>query len=408
MKKPELLAPAGDLEKLKIAFLYGADAVYAGGPAYGLRAGAGNFTLDELRQGIGLAHSLGKKVYVTVNIFARNSDLEGAEEYLLKLRDLRVDGLIISDLGLFRVAVAAVPKVPIHISTQANTTNYLGAQGWGELGARRVVAAREVSLEDLKVIKEKNPKLQVEAFIHGAMCLAYSGRCYLSAYMAGRSGNLGECAHPCRWKYRLVEELRPNEYLPVEEDEGGSHILSPADLCMLEFLPQLAGTGIDSLKIEGRMKSIHYVATVVKAYREALDAFYRSHWEYIKGVPGWMEELRKASSRPFNTGFYFGQPKPPSPGEPLGEQPPFVGVVKSYDGAGKRALVEQRNRFAVGDTLEALAPGEGLYRWKLMKLTTLEGEEREAAPHPQEEVYLEVPRELAGGTLLRRLPGEPS
>lgn len=404
MKKPELLAPAGDLEKLKYALHYGADAVYVGGPAFGLRAGAGNFSMEEMGEGVGIAHSRGKKVYVTVNIFARNSDLDQAEAYLLKLKELKVDGIIISDLGLFRIAAAAVPEVPIHISTQANTTNYLSVQGWGELGASRVVVARENSLDDLKIIKDKNSKVQIEAFVHGAMCMSYSGRCFLSAYMSGRSANLGECTHPCRWKYQLVEELRPGEYLPVEEDEGGSYIMSPADLCMIEFIPQLIGTGIDCFKIEGRMKSIHYVATVVKAYREAIDAFFTSHWDYIRKMPVWVSELKKAGSRPYNTGFYFGPPKTAIPHE--GEEAEtlqFVGVVLEYDGLNKRILVEQRNRFFAGDVLEVLSPTGENFRWKMEKIIDSEGNSLAAAPHPKQQVYLPVPREIEPGSLLRRV-----
>lgn len=406
MNKPELLAPAGNLEKLKFAFLYGADAVYLGGPGYGLRAGAGNFSLEEIQEGVKIAHPQGKKVYVTLNVYATNEDLEGVESYLLKLKDLKVDGLIISDLGLFRAASAAVPQVPIHISTQANTTNYLAAQGWGEMGARRVVAAREVSLEGLKTIKERNPRLQLEAFVHGAMCLAYSGRCFLSAYLSGRSANQGECAHSCRWRYQLMEELRPGEYLPVEEDEKGSYIISPADLCMLEFIPQLVGAGIDSFKIEGRMKSLHHVATVVKVYRQAMDAYFNSHWEYIRRIPQWKEELGKAGSRPFNTGFYFGPPKM-IPQEEAGEQKiRFVGVVQKYESGRKAALVEQRNRFSLGDTLEAVSPREDPFQWQLEQLTDLQGEARQAAPHPKEMVYVGVPRELPPGALLRRVSRE--
>ncbi len=405
MQKPELLAPAGDMEKLKYAFHYGADAVYLGGPAFGLRAGAGNFSLEEIGEGVKFAHSRGKKVYITVNIFANNSHVDQAEEYLLSLKGFRVDGLIISDLGIFRVAQAVVPELPIHISTQANTTNYLSAQGWGELGAKRVVLARENSLDDLKVIKDKNSKLQIEAFVHGAMCMSYSGRCFLSAYLSGRSANMGECTHPCRWKYRLVEELRPGEYLPVGEDEDGSYIMSPADLCMIEFIPQLVGMGVDTFKIEGRMKSIHYVATVVKAYREAIDAFYTSHWDFIRRMPEWVSELQKASSRPFNTGFYFGAPKTtPLPEAVVTKLPQFVGVVLDFDGEKNRALVEQRNRFFVGDVLEVVSPGRENFSWKLEKIIDLEGNNLGVAPHPKQQVYVPVPRALEPWSLLRKIP----
>jgi U32 family peptidase len=405
MKKPELLAPAGDLEKLKYALHYGADAVYLGGPAFGLRAGAGNFSLEEMAEGVQYAHAQGKKVYVTVNIFAKNSQVDEAEDYFLKLKDLRVDALIISDMGIFRVARAVVPELPVHISTQANTTNYLGAQSWAELGAKRVVLARENSLDELKFIKDKNSKLEIEAFVHGAMCMSYSGRCFLSAYMTGRSANLGECTHPCRWKYRLVEELRPGEYLPVGEDEDSSYIMSPADLCMIEFIPQLVASGIDSFKIEGRMKSIHYVATVVKAYREAIDAFYTSHWDFIRRMPEWVSELRNASSRPFNTGFYFGPPKTIPLEEAFAAKlPQFVGVVLDFDSEGKRALVEQRNRFFVGDILEAVSPEGENFRWKLEQIFDIEENKLGVAPHPKQQVYLPAPQALKPWSLLRRIP----
>ena len=403
VQKPELLAPAGDMEKLKVACIYGADAVYLGGPAFGLRAHAGNFSLEEMQEGITFAHDLGKKVYVTVNIFAQNNDINEAKVYLKSLGMIGVDGLLVSDLGLFDLARSVVPDIPLHVSTQANTTNYASCRKWQEMGAKRVVMAREVSLADIKVVGEKTEGLELEAFVHGAMCMAYSGRCLLSAHMTGRSANLGECSHPCRYKYRLVEEMRPNEFMPVEEDEAGTYILSPADLCMIEFIPQLVEAGLHSLKIEGRMKSIHYVATVVKAYRQAIDAFFTSHWNYITAMSVCVPELGKSGARPLNTGFYFGSPQATLEKARDAGQFLFVGLVLDFDAQKQRILVEQRNKFSIGDLLEVLSPSGDNVRFRVEKIHTLDGGDRESAPHPQEKLYLSIPLRVEPWSLLRKV-----
>lgn len=401
MIKPELLAPAGDMEKLKTAISYGADAVYLGGPGFGLRAAAGNFSLAGISEGTALAHSKDVKVYVTVNIFAGNDDIDKAPPYFKALRDIGVDALIITDLGLFSLARELVPEIPLHISTQANTTNWRSCQGWHDLGAERIVLAREVSLQGIKEIK-KETKVEIETFIHGAMCMAYSGRCWLSHYFTGRSGNRGECAQPCRWKYHLVEELRPGEYIPVEENDQGTQILSPADLCMIEHVPQLIDAGLDSLKIEGRMKSVHYVATIVKAYREAIDTCYESLESYNGKKSYWLEEIKKASNRPLNTGFYFGQPED-SKEEKINVPYKFVGIARNYDRQKKLVTIEQRNRFFKDDLLEIVPPKGDNFTYRVKKIINSSGEEMDSAPHPQQEIYLPIPKEVEPWSLIRKI-----
>lgn len=402
MFKPELLAPAGNLEKLKIAFTYGADAVYLGGENFSLRASAGNFSLEEMAQGLEFAHRQGKKVYVAVNIFAHNQDLGELPNYLKELAALNVDGLIISDPGVMALAKEIVPELPIHLSTQANVTNWASVRFWQDQGVQRIVLAREVSLAEIAEIRAKS-QVELEAFVHGAMCMAYSGRCLLSSFFTGRSANKGACTHPCRWRYHLVEQTRPGEYMPIIVENKGTYILSSKDLCMITHIPELVNAGLSSWKIEGRMKSIHYVATVVKAYREALDLYWEDP-ESFRFREEWLLELQKVSDRGFTTGFYFGK-DPNGMEEAIDQsyspQVQFVGLVLEQPKTDL-ALVEQRNRFAVGDWLEVLEPKGAPYTFQVKNLYDESGAKIEAAPHPQQKVYLEVPKVIPPYSLLRR------
>ncbi len=402
MQKPELLVPAGNLEKLKIAFTYGADAVYLGGQLYSLRAGAGNFTLDEMATGVKFAHQRGKKVYVTINIFAHNQDLVQLPDYLRKLADLKVDGLIVSDPGIILLANELNLGLKIHLSTQANTTNWVSIKLWQTLGISRVVLARELTIPEIKEIKA-NTEVEIEAFVHGAMCMAYSGRCLLSSYWTGRSANRGACTHPCRWHYSLVEGTRTEESLPIEEDEKGTYILSSKDLAMIKYIPELADLGLASWKIEGRMKSIHYVATVTKVYREALDLYWQEPKSYCFN-PLWYEELTKVSDRGFTTGFYFNEARGAEGIEKIKkekEKIDFVGLVLEGEKKGK-ILVEQRNYFERGDQLELLQPQGENITFKLEHLFDEMGNPIDAARHPQQKIYIEAPTSLSAATLLRR------
>lgn len=403
MKKPELLAPAGNLEKLKMALVYGADAVYMGGESYGLRAFSDNFSNDELEQAVKFAHSLNKKVYVTVNIFPHNEDLVNLPDYLKFLSNIAVDAIIIADLGVYRLARQLIPEVPLHISTQANNTNWSSVLCWQELGASRVVMAREVSLDDIKVISQK-VDLELEAFIHGAMCMSYSGRCLLSNYLTGRDSNRGQCAQPCRWKYYLVEEKRPNQFFPVFEDERGTYFLNSKDLCLLPHLPQLINSGLDSFKIEGRMKSVHYVATVVKVYRQAIDA-YLENPNGFKILPEWLEELNKVSHREYTTGFYFN--KITSDDQIYGSSSytqthDFVGLVKNYNDNTGLAVIEQRNNIKVGDVIEIAQPGKPNFTQTIEKMFDENGNSIEVAPHPQQVISMPICKPVAELSMLRR------
>lgn len=384
MKKVELLAPAGNLEKLKTAFIYGADAVYIGGENFSLRAMADNFSLEEMKEGIEFAHSLNKKVYVTINIFPHNNDFEGLPEYIKKLNEINVDAVIVSDLGIFSVVKEVAPDMEVHISTQANNVNYKSAEFWYKLGAKRVVLARELSLKEIKEIREKVPAdLELEAFVHGAMCISYSGRCLLSNYMTNRDANRGMCAHPCRYKYYLVEEKRPGQYFPVFEDERGTYIMNSNDLCMIEYIPELIESGISSFKIEGRMKSSYYVASVVKAYREAIDAYYEQGENY-KFNPKWLEDVSKSSHREFSTGFYFGKPeKQIYNSSSYIRTHDIVGLVIDYDKENNIATIEQRNRVFKGEEVEVLTSKGENFKLVLENMWNQEGEEIESAPHPQ-------------------------
>ncbi|SMP48944.1 peptidase U32 family protein [Anoxynatronum buryatiense] len=401
----ELLAPAGDLERLKTAVIYGADAVYLGGQVFGLRAAAKNFSVSQLEEGVAFAHGHGAKVYLTLNIIPHEDDLKELPEYLNTISHIPLDAFIVSDPGTFDMVQELAPQIPIHISTQANTTNSQSLKFWHRLGAQRVVLARELSLQEIAQIRKEVPAtLELEAFIHGAMCISYSGRCLLSNYMIQRDANRGECAHPCRWKYHLVEEKRPGEYMPVYEDATGTYIFHSKDLCLIQHLPQLIKAGITSLKIEGRMKTVHYVATVVRAYRMALDAYLTDPDNWVPD-PTWMQELSKASHRPFTTGFYFDAPGPEDHIYEDTDQSrsyDFIAKIIDFDPHTMTATAEQRNRFFEGDEVEIIAPHRVLQRFTITKLKNEAGESIEQAPHPQQIVTFQVPFEVVPEALIRK------
>ena len=401
--KPELLAPAGSLEKCKMALLYGADAVYLGGKAFGLRAFAANFDLKEIKEAVNFAHQLGKKVYVTVNIFPHNADLLALPQYLRDLAAAKVDALLISDLGVWSIAREIVPQMPLHVSTQANTCNYAAVKAWENLGAQRVVLARELSLEEIATIGAK-AKAELEVFVHGAMCISYSGRCLLSSYFTGRDSNRGACAQVCRWEFSLKEKNRPNESFPIAEDERGSYVLNSKDLCLIEYLPSLLKSGVASFKIEGRMKSVHYVATVVSVYRKAIDACYNDPEHYTVSVE-WRRELEKVSHRPYTTGFAVE--KPMEQGQvyttsSYEQTHDFVGIVLEYDAKRKRALIEQRNNVKEGNLLEVLTPQGEIFPLILQQMQNADGEAIIVAPHAQMHFSVACSRPLPVNSLLRR------
>lgn len=403
MKKPELLAPAGNLEKLKMALMYGADAVYMGGKAFGLRAFSDNFEDIELKQGINFAHSLGKKAYITINIFPHNEDLPDLPDYIKSVAAMGADAIIVSDLGVFRIAREVAPTLPVHISTQANSVNWSTVKFWQELGASRVVLARELSLDDIKLIRDK-VDIELEAFIHGAMCISYSGRCLISNYLTGRDANRGQCAQPCRWKYHLVEESRPGVYLPVTEDERGTYIFNSKDLCLINHLPELIDSGLNSFKIEGRMKSVHYVATVVKVYREAIDSYCTSPDTFhIKQE--WLDELQKVSHREYTTGFYFNKTNENDQiytSSSYTQTHDFIGLVKEYNPETRMAVVEQRNNMKVGEEIEVTQPGEEPFIQKISQMFDAEGSSIEVAPHPQQIVAMPMAKPVKPYAMLRR------
>lgn len=379
--KPELLAPAGNLEKLKMAILYGADAVYLSGQAYGLRAMANNFTLEEMKEGLAFAREKGAKVYVTVNILAHNKEIEGIADYLRELEEIGVDGIIVSDPGIIRIAREITPGLNLHLSTQANTTNWSSAKFWQDQGVKRIVLARELSLAEIKGIREKT-QVELETFVHGAMCISYSGRCLLSNYLAGRDANRGLCAHPCRWKYYLMEETRPGEYYPVIEDEKGTFIFNSKDLCLLEFLPELMEAGVNSFKVEGRMKSVHYVATIIRVYRQAIDSYLADPDKY-EVKEEWLEEIAKVSHRDYTTGFFQQKPGPTEQNYSTSSYKrshDFVGIVQDYDEVKGIATIEVRNRIKKGETLEFIGPKTNAFSEKIEFLYNEEGEEIEVAP----------------------------
>lgn len=405
MRKLELLAPAGDLEKLKIAVDYGADAVYFGGEMFSLRAGAGNFSESEIIEGVKYAHDKGVKCHMAFNIFAHNEDIEPLTQYLKKIKKIPIDAFIVSDPGIISIIKDVIPEAELHLSTQANMTNYATANFWYRQGVRRLVLARELTFEEIKDIKSNIPDdMELETFVHGAMCISYSGRCLLSNFMINRDANRGQCAHPCRWKYKLVEEQRPGEYYPVEEDSRGTYIMNSKDLCMLEYIPQLADAGISSVKIEGRMKSVFYVATVVSAYRRAIDTYYDNPDGFVYN-PEWMEELKKASHREFTTGFYFNKPTDKDQNYQTSDYTrdySFIGMVRSYDPETKIAVVEQRNKMILGDEIEIFGPGKPYFSQVLDVLQNEDGESIESAPHPQQIVRIKMRQPVAENFILRK------
>jgi len=405
MNKPELLAPAGDLEKLKMAIIYGADAVYLGGEAFGLRASSKNFSIDEIKEGLKFAHERNRKVYVTLNIIPHNEDLNGLPEYVKTLGEIGIDAVIVSDPGVLLVVKEIAPNMEIHLSTQANTTNYLSARFWHNMGVKRVVLARELSIDEIKEIIQNSPaELEIETFVHGAMCISYSGRCLLSNYMAHRDANRGECAQSCRWKYNLVEEKRPGEYYPVFEDEHGTYIFNSKDLCMIEHIPELVNAGIKSFKIEGRMKSPYYVATVVRSYRMAIDAYFADPTNY-KFDKKWLDELKKASHRDHTTGFYFGKP---TGNEQLYTSSSyirtydFLGVVLDYDKNTGIAKVEQRNRIFIGDKVEVFGPNKEHFEQVIEKMWDKDNNVIDVAPHAQQIIKIKMDKPVETWDIIRK------
>ena len=405
MKKVELLAPAGNLEKLKMAIMYGADAVYLGGEAFGLRASSDNFSLSDMELGVQFAHQKGKKVFLTMNIIPHNSDLDTMSEYTKQASQTGIDAIIVSDPGVFSIVREVVPNMEIHISTQANNTNWRSSTFWYEHGAKRVVLARELSLGEITEIRTKIPKeLELEIFVHGAMCISYSGRCLLSSYMANRDSNRGLCAHPCRWKYYLMEEKRPGEYMPVFEDDKGTYILNSKDLCMIEHIPELVASGVSSLKIEGRMKSSYYVATVVSAYRKALDSYYKDPERY-EFNPIWLDEVSKASHREFTTGFFFGKANENTQNYNTSSYVrdyEFMGLVTAYDCKTGIATIEQRNKMQIGDEIEILNPDGSFFTQTIENMKSQVGEDISEAPHPQMMVFMKVDSEVTPCSILRK------
>ena len=403
MRKHEIVAPAGSPEKLAYAVAYGADAVYLGGNNFGLRAAAANFDRDAMTRAVQFARRHNVKVYVTLNIFARNQDIEALPRYVHFLDQIGVDAVIVSDPGVMSLVRATAPGMKIHVSTQANTTNWRSARVWESLGAERVVLARELSLEEIRGIGEQSA-VELEVFVHGAMCVSYSGRCLLSGYMAGRDANLGDCAQSCRWKYQLVEAKRPGEYFPVCEDDGGTYILSSRDLCLLEYLPALVQAGVTAFKIEGRVKSAHYAATVTRVYRLALDAYLADPAGY-RVQPEWLAEIGKVSNRHYTTGFINGTGflnSPPPLESIYRRRYTFVGAVLDYDPHRRLLQVEQRNRFARGEQLEILSPGMQTQPLDVAQILDGEGRSLDAAPHPRQVVYLPWSHPLPAFSLLRR------
>lgn len=405
MRPVELLIPAGSLEVLKTAVRYGADAVYIGGEAFGLRAKAHNFTIPDMKEGIAFAHEHECKVYLTVNVFAHNRDIEGIREYFRTLREVPVDALIISDPGVFMIAKELLPDTEIHISTQANNTNYETYRFWYRMGAKRVVSARELSLEEIGEIRKHIPEdMEIESFIHGAMCISYSGRCLLSNYFTGRDANQGACTHPCRWKYAVVEEKRPGEYLPVEEDDRGTYIFNSKDLCMVEYIPEMMEAGIDSFKIEGRMKTALYVATVARTYRKAIDDYKTSPELYRSNMDYYREEISKCTYRQFTTGFYFGKTTEESQiydSNTYIREYTYLGMVEQTDTQG-RIVLEQRNKFAVGETIEAMLFDGRNQELVVQEIRDDEGNIMESAPHPKQRLHVDLGAQLPIGCILRR------
>ncbi len=404
MRHPELLIPASSLEVLKIAVIFGADAVYIGGEAFGLRANAKNFSMEDMKKGISFAHDYNVKVYVTANILAHNNDLEGVKEYFEELKSINPDAVIISDPGIFSIAKEVMPEMEIHISTQANNTNYQTFKFWYQLGAKRVVTARELSLEEIKQIRDNIPQdMEIETFVHGAMCISYSGRCLLSNYMTGRDANQGACTHPCRWKYSVVEETRPGEYMPVYENERGTFIFNSKDLCMIDQLPDLIEAGIDSLKVEGRMKTALYVATVARTYRLAIDDYKKDPKLYESRLDFYKEEISKCTYRQFTTGFFNGKPTSETQiydNNTYVKEYTYLGIVEeiTIDNTYK---ITQRNKFSVGDLIEIMKPNGENIETTVLSIKDEKGISLESAPHPKQEIYISLDKKVEKFDLLR-------
>ena len=411
-RKPELLMPASNLEVLQVAVRYGADAVYIGGEMYGLRAKAKNFSKEDMQAGIAYAHQYGKRVYVTANITAHNADLAGVRQYFEELKEIKPDALIISDPGVFELQQEICPEIEAHISTQANNVNYATYRFWQRMGAKRVVSARELSLDEIREIREHIPDdLEIETFVHGAMCISYSGRCLLSNYMTGRDANLGACTHPCRWKYYLVEENRPGEYMPVEENDRGTYIFNSKDLCMIEHIPELIAAGIDSFKVEGRMKTALYVATVARAYRQAIDDYVENPERYQSRLADYREEVAKCTNRRFTTGFFFGKPSEDAQiydSNTYVKEYVYLGTIgRIYEkngqenGGKKVAVLEQRTKFSVGDVVEIMKPDGQNIHAKVLQMTDKDGKPMESCPHPQQEIHVVFEADVEPMDLIR-------
>ena len=403
-RHPELLIPASSLEVLKVAVTFGADAVYIGGEAFGLRAKAKNFSLEDMKEGIAFAHAHDVKVYVTANILAHNGDLDGVRTYFEELKEVGPDALIISDPGVFMIAKEVCPDIDRHISTQANSTNYATYRFWYDQGASRVVSARELSLEEIKDIRAHIPDdMEIESFIHGAMCISHSGRCLLSNYFTGRNANSGECTHPCRWKYSVMEQTRPGEYMPVYENERGTYIFNSKDLNMIEYIDQILDAGIDSLKIEGRMKTALYVATVARTYRKALDDYQKDPELYRKNMPWYLDQISNCTYRQFTTGFFFGKPDHETQiydNNTYIREYTYLGIVGAVENG--LARIEQRNKFSVGETIEIMKPDGSNVEAKVLRILNEDGEEQESAPHSKQVLHVELSETPAQYDLLRR------
>lgn len=403
-RRPELLIPASSLEVLKTAVIFGADAVYIGGEAFGLRAKAKNFSAEDMRAGIAFAHEHGARVHVTVNILAHNDDLDGVREYLKELKEMKPDALIIADPAIFDLAKEICPEIDRHISTQANNTNYGTYQFWWRLGAKRVVSARELSLQEIREIRERiSADMEIESFIHGAMCISYSGRCLLSNYFTGRDANQGACTHPCRWKYSIMEETRQGEYMPVYENERGTFIFNSKDLCMIEHIPEMIEAGIDSFKIEGRMKTALYVATVARTYRKAIDDYLEEPKKYEENMPWYLEQISNCTYRQFTTGFYFGKPDETSQiydNNTYIKEYTYLGIIGDEKDGMYR--IEQRNKFSVGEQIEIMKPDGRNIEVTVQRIVDEEGKEQESAPHPKQALYVDLGCEACRYDILRR------
>lgn len=404
MKKPELLCPASSLEVLKTAVNFGADAVYIGGEVYGLRAKAKNFSHEDMIEGVKYAHAHNVRVFVTANILAHNADLAGVRKYFEELKEVGMDALIIADPAIFTIAKEVLPDTEIHISTQANNTNYGTFNFWWNLGAKRVVTARELSLKEIKEIRDNIPEdMEIETFVHGAMCISYSGRCLLSSFMTGRDSNKGACTHPCRWQYAVVEEKRPGEYMPIYENERGTYIFNSKDLCMIEHIPELIMSGVDSLKIEGRMKTALYVATVARTYRMAIDDFFEDPLKYKENIPKYVELMSQGIYRQYTTGFFFGKPDENSQVYDKNDYEhsyTYLGIIGDVDEDGM-CHFEQRNKFSVGDEIEVMKPDGRDIKIKVSKMMDEEGNEVESAPHPKQKLKVYLDGQAETGDLIR-------